>query len=184
VSQSLDLELLPAGSEIVRVHHHRFGAAEFNTPRALPLGPPVVPTLYAARDADTSIVESLFHDVPLHGTRQLARAALAERVLSRLAPVRDLRLITLRDHELIEAPATAYASTADWAAEQHAAAPEADGMVWLERRIAGRPAMVLFGDRIAAGELVVTSAPTPLWYGPGLELAEHAAMRAGIALLL
>jgi hypothetical protein len=178
------LETLAAGSRIVRVHHRRFGPAEFDAPRALPLGRPVVPALYAARDDDTGLVESLFHDVPLHGPRRLVRAALAERVLSRLAPVRDLRLITLRDRELIEAPASAYAWTAAWGAALHAATPEADGMIWMARRPTYRPVMVLFGDRIAAGELTVTTAPIPLWHGPGLELAEQAAMRADIALLL
>jgi hypothetical protein len=178
------LELLPAGSELVRVHHRRFEPAEFNTPRALPLGEPVVPTLYAARDDDTGLLESLFHDVPLKGARRLSRAALSERVLSRLAPVRDLRLIMLLDRQLIEAPASAYPWTAERAATLHAATPEADGMIWMARRVSSHPAMVLFGDRIAAGELTVTSAPTPLWHGRGLELVEQAAMRADIALLL
>ncbi len=180
----IELEALPAGSEIVRVHHRRFGPTDFNAPRALPLGDPVVPTLYAARDDDTALVESLFDDVPLKGTRQLARAALADRVLSRLAPVRELRLITVRDRELIEAPASGYRSTADWAEALHDAAPEADGLIWMARRGSDRPAMVLFGDRIAAGELTVTSPPMALWHGPGLELVEEAAMRAEIALLL
>jgi hypothetical protein len=180
----IDLEPLPAGSAIVRVHLRRFGPADFNAPRALPLGDPVVPTLYAARDDNTGLVESLFHDVPLHGPRRLARAALADRVLSRLAATRELRLVTLDNRELIEAPASAYTWTADWAAAMHAAAPGADGLIWMARRCTGRPAMVLFGDRVTAGELTVTSEPLPLWHGRGLELVEEAAMRADIALLL
>jgi hypothetical protein len=180
----IELEALPAGSEIVRVHHRRFGPTDFNAPRALPLGDPVVPTLYAARDDRTALVESLFDDVPLQGVRQLARAALAERMLSRLAPVRELRLITVSDRVLIEAPASGYRSTSDWAEALHDAAPEADGLIWMARRGADRPAMVLFGDRIATDGLTVTSAPIALWYGPGLELVEEAAMREEIALLL
>jgi hypothetical protein len=180
----IELEALPGGSSIVRVHHRRFGPTDFNAPRALPLGDPVVPTLYAAADDHTALVESLFDDVPLDGTRQLARAALADRVLSRLAPVRELRLITVRDRELIEASASGYRSTADWAEALHDAAPEADGLIWMARRGNDRPAMVLFGDRIAAGELTVTTPPMALWHGPGLDLVEEAAMRADIALLL
>jgi hypothetical protein len=180
----IEPEALPAGSSIVRVHHRRFGPTDFNAPRALPLGDPVVPTLYAAADDHTALVESLFDDVPLDGTRQLARAALADRVLSRLAPVRELRLITVRDRELIEASASGYRSTADWAEALHDAAPEADGLIWMARRGNDRPAMVLFGDRIAAGELTVTTPPMALWHGPGLDLVEEAAMRADIALLL
>ena len=38
----------------------------------------------------------------------------------------------------------------------------------MARRFTGRPALMLFGD----GELTVTSAPVPLWYGSGLELVE------------
>jgi hypothetical protein len=98
--------------------------------------------------------------------------------------VRELRLITVRDRELIEASASGYRSTADWAEALHDAAPEADGLIWMARRGNDRPAMVLFGDRIAAGELTVTSPPMALWHGPGLELVEEAAMRADIALLL
>jgi hypothetical protein len=180
----IELEPLAAGSEIVRVHHRRFGATDFNAPRALPLGDPVVPTLYAARDDHTAIVEALFDDVPLHGTRQLARAALAERFLSRLTALRELRLITVRDRELIEAPTSGYRSSSDWAEALHDAAADADGLTWMARRGTERPAMVLFGDRIAAAELTVTAAPMPLWHGAGLELVEEAAMRAEIALLL
>ena len=180
----IELEPLAAGSEIVRVHHRRFGPTDFNAPRALPLGDPVVPTLYAARDDHTALVEALFDDVPLHGTRQLARAALAERFLSRLTAVRDLRLITVRERDLIEAPASGYRSTSDWAEALHDAAPDADGLIWMARRGTDRPAMVLFGDRIAAGELTVTGAPLPLWHGAGLELVEDAAMQAEITLLL
>ena len=168
----------------MRVHHLRFAPVEFDTPRALPLGEPVVPTLYAALDSETALVEALFHDVPLTGTRRLARAALFDRFLSRLVAARDLRLLTIRDRELIEAPASAYRWTEDWAAALHAAAPQADGMVWLGRRLADRPALVLFGDRIDAGELTATSGPEPLWHGPGLERVERAAMRVDVTLLL
>ncbi len=182
---TLEFSTLPAGSEIVRVHHLRFGPVDFDTPRALPLGEPVVPTLYAALDDDGALVEALFHDVPLAGTRRLARAALFDRFLSRLECERDLRLLTIRDRELIEAPASAYRWTEDWGAALHAAAPQADGMIWLGRRLADRPALVLFGDRVGAGELTATtSEPSPLWHGPGLERVERAAMDADVTLLL
>jgi hypothetical protein len=181
---TIEFEPLPAGSEIVRVHHVRFGPTDFNAPRALPLGDPVVPTLYAARDAHTALVEALFDDVPLIGLRQLPRAVVAERVLSRLACARPLRLITVRDRGLIEAPASGHRSTSDWAQALHDAAPDADGLIWTARRVADRPAIVLFGDRVRFGELTVTGASLPLWHGAGLELVEDAAMRADIGLLL
>jgi hypothetical protein len=180
----IEFEPLPAGSEIVRVHHVRFGPADFNAPRALPLGDPVIPTLYAALDEHTALVESLFDDVPLGGLRQLVRAALGERVLSRLTCGRELRLIAVRDRELIEAPTWSHRSTSDWAEALHDAAPDADGLIWSARRVADRPALVLFGDRVRPDELAVTSSSLPLWRGAGLELVEDAAMRADIGLLL
>ena len=54
----------------------------------------------------------------------------------------------------------------------------------MARRFTGRPALMLFGDRVSEGALTVNSAPVPLWYGAGLELVEQAAMRSDIALLL
>ncbi len=196
---AIELEPLAAGSELVRVHDRRFAATEFNplarpSARFRPFGETIVPTMYAARDDDTALAESVFHDVPVRGARRLARAALAGRVLSRIAPTRELRLIALHGYglkrlgvthgELIEAPASAYPWTAEWGAALHAAASDADGIVWMARRFTGRPALILFGDRVGGGELSVTSAPVPLWYGAGLELVEQAAMRSDIALLL
>ena len=64
---------LPSGTELVRVHHRRFAGDEFSVPRRLPFGPPVVPTLYAARDDATAIAEALFHDVPLGATCRAPR---------------------------------------------------------------------------------------------------------------
>jgi hypothetical protein len=196
---AIELEPLAAGSELVRVHDRRFAATEFNplarpSGRFRPFGDPVVPTMYAARDADTALAESVFHDVPVRGVRRLARAALTSRVVSRIASTRELQLIALHGYglkrlgvthgELIEAPASAYPWAAEWGDALRAAAPAADGIVWMARRFTGRPALILFGDRVGGGELSVTSAAVPLWYGPGLELVEQAAMRADIALLL
>jgi RES domain len=195
---AVELEPLPAGSELVRVHHRRYGATESNASarpaaRFRPFGNPV-PTLFAARNADVAVAESVFHDVPIRGPRQLARAALAQRVLSRIATRRELRLIGLHGYglqrlgvshgELIEAPAAAYPWTAEWGRALHAAAPEADGMVWMARRFTGRPALILFGDRIGSDELTVIEPPLALWHGDGLDLIEQAAQQAGIALLL
>jgi hypothetical protein len=196
---AVEVERLAADSELVRVHHRRFAPREFNrTPRPgarlRPFGDPVVPTLFAARDADTALAESIFHDVPIRGVRQLARAALNERVLSRIAPRRELTLISLHGYglqrlgvthgELIESTPTAYPWTAEWGAALHAARPDADGMIWMARRFTGRPALMLFGDRVAPDEFAVVTAASGLWLGDGLDWVEAAAQRAGIALLL
>ena len=196
---AVEIEPLPAGSELVRVHHARFAATEFNATahppgRFRPFGDPVVPTMFAARDSDTALAESVFHDVPIRGTRQLARAALRERLLSRITPTRELRLVALHGYglqrlgvthgELIESGPTAYTWTATWGQALHAAAPDADGLTWMARRFTGRPSLMLFGDRITADEFTATGAPLELWHGPGLQFVERAAQQSDIALLL
>jgi hypothetical protein len=169
-----------AGTELVRVHHRRFAPDEFSAPRRLPFGPPVVPTLYAARDDATAIAEALFHDVPLGG--DLPLAALDGRVLTRLRAPRDLQLIELDDRDVIDAPASDYARTAEAAERLHDATPGADGIAWASRRFPTQQALVLFGDRIA--DLIAVGRPLPLDRGVGLLLVEETAMRADVGLLL
>jgi hypothetical protein len=171
---------LTKGTHFVRVHHRRFAADEFVTPRRLPFGPPVVPTLYGARDDATAIVEALFHDVPLGG--DVPRAALDGRVLTHLRATRDLQLIALDDRALIEAPARDYARTSEAAERLHDTLPEADGIAWASRRFAAQQVFVLFGDRIA--DLIAVGRPLPLDHGTGLSRVEEVAMRAGVGLLL
>jgi len=173
-------ERLAAGTELVRVHHRRLAADEFVTPRRLPFGPPVIPTLYAARDDATAIAEALFHDVLPGG--DVPRAALDARVLTRLRATRELRLITLSDPSLVEAPASDYAHTAEVAERLHHDLPAADGIAWASRHFPAQRALVLFGDRIA--DLIAISRPLALDHGAGLLLAEEVAMRADVGLLL
>jgi hypothetical protein len=198
IDAEVEVEPLPASAELVRVHHRRFAADEFNpnpepSARFRPFGDPVVPTLFAAHDADAALAESIFHDVPIRGARQLARAALADRVLSDIATRRELTLIQLHGYglqrlgithnDLIESPASAYGWTAEWSQALHAACPDADGMVWMARRFTGRPALILFGDRVGPHDITVLTPARELWLGAGLELVEDCAQRAAIALL-
>jgi RES domain-containing protein len=171
---------LPSGTTFVRVHHRRFAGDEFNVPRRLPFGPPVVGTLYAARDDATAIAEALFHDVPLAGN--LPRAALNGRLLTRLRASRDLQLIELPDRALIDTPAADYVRTAKAAELLRADTPDADGITWASRRVPAGQAFVLFGDRIA--DLIVIGHPLALDHGSGLRLVEETAMRADVGLLL
>jgi hypothetical protein len=172
--------IVPSGTEFVRVHHRRFAGDEFSVPRRLPFGPPVVPTLYAARDDATAIAEALFHDVPPRGN--LPRAALEGRLLTRLRAARDLQLIELADRSLIDTPAADYARTAKAAERLHAGTPDADGITWTSRRFPTGQAFVLFGDRIE--DLIVIGRPLALDSGDGLRLVEETAMRADVGLLL
>ncbi len=199
---AFELEALAAGTPLVRVHDHDLGELEFNpssrpSARFRPVGRPVVPTLYAGLDEDVAIAEGLFHDVPIRPgvTRQYPLAGLDGRVISGLAPTRELSLVQLHGYglqrlgvthgELIETPAAAYAWTARWAQALHAAAPRADGMVWMSRRFTGRTAVMLWQEpgRVEPGDLALTAPARPLWEGAGRELALEAAARAAIRLI-
>ncbi len=196
------LKALPADTRLVRVHDRNRGETDFNSlprPRARfrPIGEPVVPTLYAGLDEDVALAEGLFHDVPIRPglVRQYPLAGLDGRVLSELAPTRDLRLIQLHGYglqrlgvthaELIETPASVYEWTARWAAALHAASEHADGLLWMSRRFTGRPAVVLWQQpgRVVPGDLKVTVPARPLWEGAGRELVLEAAHAAGIRLI-
>jgi RES domain len=193
---------MPAGTRLVRVHDRYRGAIDFNSSpgpvaRFRPIGKPVVPTLYAGVDEDEALAESLFHDVPIRPgvMRQYPLAGLDGRVISELAPTRELALIQLHGYglqrlgvthgELIETPAAEYEWTAHWARALHAADPRADGLVWMSRRFTEPRAIMLWrGEgRVGRHDLTVTAPARPLWEGAGRELVFEAAQRAGIRII-
>jgi hypothetical protein len=193
---------MAAGARLVRVHDRDRGELEFNpSPRPIarfrPIGKPIVPTLYAGVDEDVAIAEGLFHDVPIRPgvIRQYPLAGLDGRVISELAPTRELTLIQLHGYglqrlgvthgELIEAPAAAYEWTARWAQALYTAVAQADGLVWMSRRFTGRGAVILWQGkgRVGLKDLTVTMPARPLWAGTGRELALETAQRAAIRLI-
>jgi len=197
-----ELERMVAGTRLVRVHDRDLHELQFNSsPRPIarfrPIGTPVVSTLYAGVDEDVALAEGLFHDVPIRpgAVRQYPLAGLDGRVISELAPTRALTLIQLYGYglqrlglthgELIETPAAAYEWTARWARALHAAAPHADGLVWMSRRFTGRTAVMLWQQaaRVQPGDLAVIAPAQPLWEGPGRELVLESAARAAIRLI-
>ncbi len=196
------LEPMAAGTHLLRIHDRDLGETDFNpkprpTARFRPIGKPVVPTLYAGVDEDVAIAEGLFHDVPIRPDiiRQYPLAGLDGRVISDLAPTRDLTLIQLHGHglqrlgvthgELIEKPAAEYEWTARRAHALYVAATQADGLVWMSRRFTGRAAVMLWQGqgRVGHGDLTVTAPARPLWEGAGRQLVLEAALRAGIRLI-
>lgn len=193
---------MAAGTRLVRVHDRDLGEIEFNpsprpSARFRPIGNPIVPTLYAGVDEDVALAEGLFHDVPIRPglARRSPLAGLDGRVVSELAPTRELTLIALHGYglqspgvthgELIETPAAAYAWTARWALALYNAAPPADGLVWMSRRFTGRAAVMLWqGEgRMEDGDLEVKVRARALWEGEGRELALKVAKRARIVLV-
>lgn len=197
-----ELEAMAAGTRLVRIHDRNLGEIEFNpSPRPIarfrPIGELVVPTLYAGVDGDVAIAEGLFHEVPIRPgvIRQYPLAGLDGRVISELAPTRELALIQLHGYglqrlgvthgELIETPAAAYEWTARWAQVLYTVAAQADGLVWMSRRFTGRAAVMLWQaeGRVGRDDLAVTRSARPLWEGAGRELVLETAQRAGVRLI-
>ncbi|MGA2163102.1 MAG: RES family NAD+ phosphorylase [Solirubrobacteraceae bacterium] len=199
---AFELETMVAGTRLVRVHDRDLHELQFNSSlrpiaRFRPIGTPVVPTMYAGVDVDVALSEGLFHDVPIRpgAVRQYPLVGLDGRVISELAPTRELTLVQLHGYglqrlglthgELIETPAAAYEWTARWADRLHAAAAHADGLVWMSRRFTGRKAVMLWQQpaRVQPGDLTVIVSAIPLWEGPGRELVLESAARAAIRLI-
>lgn len=125
-------------------------------------GHPPVPVLYAADTELAAVAETILHDVPVHGGR-VARMSWEGRVISRLRTTRQLKLARLHGlglravgvHacQLTDTPAAEYPTTRVWAEALHALAAQFDGLSWMSRQCNSDRAVVLFGDRVAPGDL-------------------------------
>lgn len=150
----------------------------------------VVPILYGAEAAEAAIAETVFRDVRRGGV--LIRSRLAGLGIAEVRPHRDLRLIELHGfglrqldlhpHELTSTDPTEYSATVAWAKALHAAAVEADGLVWMSHQFNAQRALMLFGDRVAESDLD-GGLPRPLSLGEGLEVVERCANDAGIVIV-
>jgi hypothetical protein len=189
------------GRPLVRCHDVRFGATELNpgvgTGRFHPFEDAhrrVVPVLYAASDFDGALSETFFHDVPIRGPgKWVEKFELESLVVSTLVCDRDLSLAQLYGlglprlgvsrRELIESGVEDYPATVAWAKALHACNPKLDGLVWVSRQNDAAQALVLFGDRVARGELRMASHPVALYVPPGFDAVQEAAEKAGILIL-
>lgn len=187
---------------IIRVHHSRFGATEFNPGRGgggrfdpfHDQRESLVPTLYGASTFNGAVSETIFRNVPVRGERILAAKALIPLQVNTLQSVRPLRLIDLRGfglqrlgvsrRELIDSDAEHYRVTRAWAAALYHAVDDADGIIWVARQHDMSEAILLFGTRVDRDDLEVIAAPRPLAPSGRIEpdlLAAAAA--AGIAIV-
>ncbi|MFD7500717.1 RES family NAD+ phosphorylase [Streptomyces sp. NPDC059850] len=164
-------EVLPAGTQLWRLHSSRYAAVEFK-----PFAPddrapgrfhgtPDDPyaCLYAASDPETALAETLLRSVSFDletSTRLVPWAQVRGKSLNAVRTRCELRLVSLcsgaalaavcQDNTLLEGEgAEHYRHTRDWAREIRAQAPEATGMIWGSRRNPSQRALVLFGDRLA-----------------------------------
>lgn len=100
--------------------------------------------LYGASDEIGALSETVFHEVPVRGVKQVSHRYLRHRVLVALTGLRDVTLVDLTSHglgrlglsrsELIEPGRPSYPATAAWARALHAYPERVDGLTWVSRQ--------------------------------------------------
>lgn len=171
---------LPAGQVLHRVHASRFDPLGFNPGFGRARFSPIknaagafIPTLYAGTTIPCALLESVFHDVPYAaGFKPFARANLRQQVHSEIATLAPLLLVDLGTialrrlgiprNQLIDTESSEYELTQLWAAAFHARHASVQGLRWTSRQDDSASAVMLFGDRIAAGLLQQRAQPREL----------------------
>jgi RES domain len=193
------------GDEIIRVYNNAYAPAAFNPGKGAAdirgrfhfftdSAGAVVPALYGSDLEDGALSETVFHDVPIKGPhRAVLESRLKDLSIVTLRTERDLRLAELlgfglsrfglRPEDLTTTPASEYPQTIGWAQALHAAFADLDGLLWMSKQFNAAKALVLFGDRVAPGDLTVVAPPLPLSIGPGRAMVDDAANRAGITII-
>lgn len=196
------LHTWPAGQQFHRCYDIDWGARESYAGTAArrgrfhPIAPngaqEPLPVLYGASDVDGALSETVFHDVPVRGTKHVPYAMLLHRLVVALVPRRDLTLVDLTSpglrrlelthRELIDSDPRSYRATASWAEALHDHPSRPDGLLWVSRQHNTSTALVLFGDRVPLEDLTAApdSVPLALGAGEGLAAVCLAANRAGI----
>jgi hypothetical protein len=127
-----------------------------------------VPTLYAAATVEGALMETVLREVPtpsqghLHDLQRdldaplrLSQVELAEPLQVVDLTKLGLQRMGLRPSQLFETDADDYPRTRRWADWLRAAAPAAQGLLWLSARQPESRAVMLFGDRIRRGAVKV-----------------------------
>ena len=160
-------KVLPAGTELHRVHNRRFGPLDFNPglgapTRFAPLidGSDTVATAYAAENLTCAIFETILHDVvpnaaatvswshiePLDHSHLKLKKPL--RLAQLFAP--DLSALGLTRGQLIDTPPSEYPHTAAWAYALQKANHHVAGLIWTSRACDPHWATILFGHRFSS----------------------------------
>jgi hypothetical protein len=160
------------GEVLHRVHQSKYQADQFNpgihgNARFSPIrdehGKPI-PTLYGGTTMDCALMETVFHDVPhTAGFKSLDKGKLVEQRHSTVRVEQELQLVDLASvplrklgvtrKQLIDTEKDQYPATRKWAEAIHRQCPQAQGLSWVSRQDDLARAVVLFGDRVAAGAL-------------------------------
>lgn len=166
-----DPDIWPAGGMLYRVHHRRYGGADFNpTVASFRFSPvydtagAVIPSWYAGSSAQCAVAESLLHDIPVATGGTLRSPAFLDRCVTAVKPQRPLRLarldtdglraLRLDPTKVTDTEADAYPDTQKIAQRLHDDTT-LDGLVWMSRRRNIDTALVLYGDRVDAADFTV-----------------------------
>lgn len=168
---SCHIHELAAGTDLTRMHDMRFGGASFNPGYGRSRFAPfqdvdgkTVPTAYAGSTFACATFEYIFHDIdPAASFKTVPMSTLAGigvSLLSLRRPIKlaalfeiDLNKLGLTRGQLIDTPPSTYGDTVDWARAIHGSSSAIDGIVWTSRKFDPDLALILFGDRVGAGDL-------------------------------
>ena len=186
-----------AGKLIYRIHSFKFTALQFNpglgNARFSPMSNDVA-TLYGGVNTAVAIMETLFHDLPIHSDGapfDLRRAegmvhsvikSSLDLTLADLNP-KTLRKMGIRRADLLDSGPEQYLFTREYSVAIHQAWPQVQGLRWSSRQHGGS-AVMLFGDRIEEGQLeVVTESENILESVSLMDILEEEADQLGVVLL-
>ncbi len=181
VPSNIKLTAWGAGATMHRVHETIYAVGQFNpSPRGnarfSPIHDPsgsVIPTLYAATTPRGALMETVFRDVPYRaGFKNVDLKRLEANVCSALLfqtnfQLLDLSKVALRGlgiqpRQLIDTTKAHYPVTRHWAEQVYAAHPRLQGFLWSSRQDDRALAVVLFGPRVQASELLDGNFSRPL----------------------
>ena len=191
--RKIGLVKVEAGSLWWRVHHRKNASLQFNDSRLgnarfspiFNAAGNVIPTIYAAAEIRSALMETLLHDAPSPAPGFIYLAPVPEeRVLVQLTnksalqlanlQTLGLRRVGIKRADLIDSDKPAYTSTRAFARALHAARPDVQGLSWHSRQNHGEVIM-LFADRIAPADLAVA--------GPAVSVADDDVQFALLELL-
>ncbi len=197
------LTTLAAGTRLWRVSRDDTGLAFSSSARQHRFSPvldavgAIVPAWYGATSEAGAIFESVFHDIrPSHAAPRVMPNQYIDRVLAPVVAVRDLSLVDLTTSglhaigvsraRLIESTSRMYDWTNHVAVRLRAAAPTADGFLWVSRAHDTSLSVVLYADpeRATMLDAAPSGGPTPLDVGAGLALLRALAVPAKITIVV
>lgn len=193
----------PAGLALWRVSRDptgtAFSASLTRRNRFSPVYAPdgsVVPAWYGATTDRGAIFESVFHDIRAsHATPRVMPNHYLDRVLAPVVTTRELSLVDLTTDglhaigitrvALIESTSGRYPWTNEIARQLRAAAPAADGFIWVSRARDTARSVVLYADAGRAPMIApAAGTPLPLAFGAGLRLLRECATPARITIVI